>query len=266
MSIYGQALGNKGYLCSPASNLMYMFDPTDDSFEQLNTSAPFDLNRGMGETVCRDTFYLVAGYGYGYTSISKDIYKYDESINDWKVAFDLNFSRLMPVAFSLSNKLFFGLNRDNYSNKLMYEYNPLNNTVTQVAKFPGTIQGFAGWFSLNNKGYVLLGDNTFWEFDPALNQWTQKNNFTGPSRTRAASFVLEGSGYIGAGESGYSERLGDIWKYDLASDTWTKVTTMPGERFSPVALVINNKLYIGYGVNSYGQLYDFYEYDPDYTW
>ena len=56
----------------------------------------------------------------------------------------------------------------------------------------GLARGSASAFTINQKGYVCLGQgetNGFfkdlWEFDPVTNVWTQKADFAGSARTHS---------------------------------------------------------------------------------
>jgi N-acetylneuraminic acid mutarotase len=71
---------------------------------------------------------------------------------------------------------------------------------------------------------------------------------------------------MGTGKTSNNIPLDDFWKYDSLSDSWTLVSHMPNPRHSAVALTINNKAYVGFGIqgNLEPDLYDFYEFDPDY--
>jgi N-acetylneuraminic acid mutarotase len=216
----------------------------------------------MGVAAIKDTFYLILGFDYN--GFYKDVYAFDENLNNWRIAKPLSYSRSQDIAFSLNNKVYFGL--DYRWNNVLWELDPSNNySMTRVTDFPGAITGFAAWFSLDNKGYVLLKDNTFWQYDPILDIWNQKNSFPGQSRELSISFVVNGHAYIGTGAStNNGTTLNDIWEYNPDTNSWTLSTYMPGSRYSAVALTINNKAYIGYGVNG-AQLSDFYEFDPNFT-
>lgn len=257
MTIYGESLGNFGYLCSPASNVMYRFDPLESLWTKLNVSTPFYLKVKMGEIVCKDTLYLISGFEY--SGISSTMYAFHEVSNNWKTI-NVPFNRRTGIAFSLNNRIYFGLNYwTPYLNDL-WECNPENGYLwTRKSDLPTKISyKYTSYFSLNDKGYVLLSNNNLWQYDPISDQWTIKSDFPGPARERGVSFVIGEFAYFGTGISGVIN-YNDIWKYNPVSDSWTLCSTIPNSRNSAVAFTLNNKAYIGYGGSS-----DFYEFDPNY--
>jgi N-acetylneuraminic acid mutarotase len=148
----------------------------------------------------------------------------------------------------------------------MWECDPANNYLwTRKTDMPVLVSlPYTTYFSLDNKGYVLYTDNTFWQFDPVLNSWTKKSDFPGPARSLAVSFVLGNYAYMGTGASG-TVSYDDIWRYDSSNDTWTLISHIPEARNSSVAFTLNNKAYIGYGWRSGYKIFtDFYEFDPNY--
>ncbi len=264
MTIYGESIGGHGYLCSPASNLMYKFDPSDNSWTQIYSSAPFPFlgTEKMAEAVVKDTFYLIAGQDY-ITGAFKHTYAFDEKLNDWK---DINNTSTVRegIAFSLNDKVYFGFDYRYDHYKDLHVFNPaINYTWKLLIDLPYSITApYTTYFSLKNKGYVLFSNNDLFEYDPVLNKWTKKNKFPGQARRLAISFCLGDNAYMGTGLAG-STLLNDLWKYDPFTDTWTSAALIPGPRHSAVALTLNNKAYVGYGVAGTTQLTDFYEFDPD---
>jgi N-acetylneuraminic acid mutarotase len=259
MTIYGEAPGNFGYLCSPASNVMYRFDPSNKSWTNLNTSTPFYMKVKMGEVVCKGIFYLISGFEY--SGISSTMYAFNEISNDWETI-NIPFNRRTGVAFSLNNRIYFGLSYRpwNYLAIDLWECDPENNySWTRKSDIPDDFNStYSTYFSLNNKGYVLFSNNHFWQYDPSSDVWIRKSDFPGPKRELGISFVIDEFAYFGTGIS-ESTNYNDIWKYDQVSDSWTLNSYMPTARNSAVAFTLNHKAYIGYGVTS-----DFYEFDPNY--
>ena len=273
MSIYGEGVGNYGYLCSPASNVMYKFDPSGASWAKINTLNEFYLKAKMGEVVCRDTFYLISGQDYTGYNNSLYMYKFNETQNGWETIKNTPFNDRTGVAFSLNNKIYFGLNYSPYSYFHfvfdIWECDPVNGYLwTRKSDFPSataSYPSYSSYFSLADKGYVVFSNNQVWQYDPIGDTWTQKSNFPGPKRGLAISFVIGEYAYFGTGN--YNDTYyNDIWRYNSANDSWSLVSYMPVARRSAVALTINNKAYIGYGIASDNgtQYVDFYEFDPNY--
>jgi hypothetical protein len=259
MTIYGEGMNNYGYLCSPGSNLMYEFEPLGKTFTKLTTTSPFNGKLKMGEVVCRDTFYLIGGANGSY------INGFNKITNNWR---SIPLPSSMPIrsgfAFALSNKIYYGYSYNN-TNRQVWQCDPSNHYVwTRKTDVPATnAYAYSTYFSIADKGYVIFADNTVLSYDPVLDSWTRKANFPGPPRVLAISFVIGDVAYYGTGSlSGIS--YNDIWKYNSLTDSWTFVINMPGLRNSSVAFSLNGKGYVGYGLNMYSTLYDFYEFDPSY--
>jgi N-acetylneuraminic acid mutarotase len=247
---------------------VYKFNPLDNTWGQFNT---FPIMGGtdvrlMGEVVCKDTFYLISGYSESYY-----IAAFDEENSRWNqyLFHHGDPSNTPGVAFSLNDKIYFGLNYY-YSSNWFWECEPINNYKwTRKGDFPGTPPGhFSTYFSLENKGYVVFANNEVWQFNPDSLIWIRKADFPGKARESAISFVLNGFAYMGTGRDEETSSLNDIWKYDHVSDIWTLVSNMPVGRYSAVAFSVNNKAYIGFGmvIQDYypTDLFDFYEFDPNY--
>lgn len=267
MPVTGEGLANYGYICSLADDgVTYRFDPVSYSWTKLSTSANVDYSNhfyNVLELVCQDTFYLIYGLDPVLTGI--------DHINEfWKYKPESLQYNSNSVAFSLKNKIYFGFNSNN-TNGNFFEINPSDNyLMTRSSDFP--VYSYASittCFSIDENGYVLFTNNDFWKFDSETLLWIQLTSFPGPERYISVSFVLDGYGYIGTGKYG-STTYSDVWKYDPLTDSWIFVTNMPNPRSRALALTINGKAYIGYGTYEYPQynyidLYDFYEFDPNYS-
>lgn len=129
-------------------------------------------------------------------------------------------------------------------------------------------------FAIGSKGYVGGGEfddaywgeqvlQDFWEYDPSTNEWYQKANIPIPV-TDAATFVIGTQAYVCTGEN-VGGMLSTVYRYDQASDTWTRVADFPGgARYGAVGFSIGNEGYVGTGfVNQAGGFRgDFWRYDP----
>lgn len=141
----------------------------------------------------------------------------------------------------------------------------------QMPDFPGTGKLAPASFSINNKGYMGMGqDNTgtkvssWYEYDPAGNTWTAKASFPGAAKAVAVNFVINGKGYVTTGETNSGlNSSSQTWEYDPATNTWTQKANFPGGgRLSAAGFTINGKGYVGTGFVSGSVTNDFYEYDP----
>jgi len=149
------------------------------------------------------------------------------------------------------------------------------NLWTPKADFAGGARQFSYAFSIGEKGYCGLGNNTtystyyndFWEWDPGTDVWTQRASFPGAARGNLAGFAIGTKGYVGTGAyaTGITNYVSfnDFYEYDPSSNTWTARANFPGApRYDAVGFSIGNKGYIGLGYDAYLNYSDFYEYDP----
>ena len=69
-----------------------------------------------------------------------------------------------------------------------WEYDPVKNSWTQKADFPGVARSQAVGFGTDTKGYIGTGWEgkyrlkDFYEYNPASNIWTRKADFGGSAR------------------------------------------------------------------------------------
>jgi len=259
MRIMGISVKGKGYLCSPASEKMFQYNPTNDEWSQIITNYPFNMVDGITMVVCHDTLSYLCGYDYT-GSVRDGLYTFKDDSKLWtKVSSFPNYRSGEGMAFVLKNMIYYGARDFN-------KCDPGNSySWTKVANLPYSInRNCATYFSMNEKGYILYNNNELWMYDPDTDLWTKKGNFPGPSRTAACSFIIGDKAFVGMG-SGTNDELSDIWRYDFLADSWTKVADIPGKRSAAAGFTINGKAYIGYGTeytHGYSQLVDFYEFDP----
>ncbi len=98
----------------------------------------------------------------------------------------------------------------------------------------GLARGSASSFSLNNKGYVCLGQgdnspflNDLWEYNPNTKVWTQKASFIGEARRSAVAFVIDTLAYVGTGiaNSGLKK---DMFSYNANTNSWSSISDFGG--------------------------------------
>lgn len=90
-----------------------------------------------------------------------------------------------------------------------------------------------------------------------------KKSFPGEARENSVAVVLNGVIYTGLGKSkATNQSLKDWWKYNPATDLWTRVADCPQRALGVYVFSINNKAYIGMGVFDDYPSNAFYAYDP----
>lgn len=102
-------------------------------------------------------------------------------------------------------------------------------TWTQKADFPREVPSIAGSFSIDNKCYIVVEQDSdgnslsdFWEWNQETNSWIRKADFPANSIDGAVGFSIGTKGYIGTGN--YSNLL---WEYDPLTDVWTQKASLP---------------------------------------
>lgn len=165
-----------------------------------------------------------------------------------------------------------GLDQSGFRRK-MYSYTFIQNDWDDEPSIGGDTgaglnRGSASAFTINNKGYICLGQgqtNPFfkdlWEFDENTNAWTQKADFAGSERRQAVAFVIDSIAYVGTGydASGYRK---DMYKYSAATNTWTQISDFGGTaRKEAVGFSMGDQGYIGTGDDGVLRN-DFWQYQP----
>jgi N-acetylneuraminic acid mutarotase len=147
-------------------------------------------------------------------------------------------------------------------------YDPATDTWTQKGNMP--VSRAAGFSSVVDGKIYLMGGYSrsprVDEYDPSTNSWTAKSEMPTPRRSLSTS-ALDGMIYaIGGYVPGVSGHPGvaTVEVYDPATDTWTTAPDMPTRRFGLRTSVVNGKIYVIGGMDSWpGSAYrPVEEYDP----
>jgi N-acetylneuraminic acid mutarotase len=237
-----------------------------------------DLTNKPDLTSPKDSIFL-------YSDNYKFSLKVDDNGNLITTKLNSRFTKVAPipsktrdnsVSFVINGKGYVGMGRDSsgYFLNDLWEYNPVSNSWTSKAKFPGgNYNGclLGTGFVVDGKAYVCFGinnasvySNELWEYDPTSNVWTKKANFPGNGRYNAASFVIGDTAFVGTGSEGSSSSYQtDLWMYVPASNTWTQKANFPGgKRMAVTSFSVGNYGYMGGGWNgSYTS--DFWKYDKN---
>jgi N-acetylneuraminic acid mutarotase len=188
-----------------------------------------------------------------------DVWEYNPITNTWrKVA---NFNTVSDFrygkAFVINDKAYILIGTN------FVEFDPLTYSFRKRAPFPVGVLG--GAFSLNNKGYVFLGDpdteqnKRVYEYDPITDIWTKKKDFPGQPRILPISFSLSGYGYCGGGyrRGNTFQYFKDFWEYDSTTDEWTQIENYPGVGSVWLqSMVIGGRVVIGSGYGTAPFRYD----------
>jgi hypothetical protein len=165
-------------------------------------------------------------------------------------------------------------------------YDAAADTWTDLSNTPAAFPGVARSYGYglasttncsNNKAYIgfgaaatgeRLGD--LWELDMDTLIWTRLADFPGPGRRHPAMNYVEGAVneiHVGLGD-GTGGNYNDWWAYDIASDTWRQLLSLPGvPRHHPFYFAIGHDSYAGLGHSSRGIERDWYRWETsNATW
>ncbi len=246
-----------GYDGTTEINDVKAYDPTTDSW-QTRSPLPVALRNASG--------FALNGKGYvacGYSAASghfNSLYVYDPFTNSWSTRASFPGSARYGMASFVVDGIAYvacgnsGAATGSYHADL-YAYDPVANTWTQRAAYPGMERMACSGFSIGSKGYVFGGrrdDQNFsselFEYDPATNTWAQRASLPATGRSYANTMSAGGHGYVIAGSDLANAGLTDAWAYHQATDTWSPLATYPGTGYwGGTAFTIGNRLFCGHG-------------------
>jgi hypothetical protein len=149
------------------------------------------------------------------------------------------------------------------------------NIWEQRDSVKGSARSVCAAFSLESQGYVVGGVDDFgfkrkmYSYNQTQHDWDEETPLGGPNgdgldRGSASAFSIGLKAYICLGQSQTNAYFGDLWEYDLATDTWSqKADFAGGPRRQAVAFAIGDFAYVGTGQDVTGFRNDFYRYDPE---
>jgi len=161
------------------------------------------------------------------------------------------------VSFSIGGRHFFA------EHQWLFEYIPNTNTLTRRSDVPFTTGGLYDYannstFTVASKAYVLHKSG-FHRYDPAIDTWSVMNAFPGKMDKGTLAFMAGNTGYMIANPVSGSGR--EVWRYDEAEDTWTRVADFPFvDILRGVSFTLNGKGYVGMGMGPFAN--SIWEYDP----
>ena len=182
----GFAIGDKGYIaCGYDGNAlkdMWQYNPASDSWTQKASVA------GAKRMAAISFVYDGIGYILGGTNngeIQRDMYAYDPVTDSWTKKREIydysdddfdddwgSIARHNGVAFVMGDYVYLTTGESSSITSTTWRWDPLNDTWLEKTAFEGTGRSGAVAFTLNDRGFVLLGrsgslmlDNMF-EFHP----------------------------------------------------------------------------------------------------
>jgi len=196
---------------------MIRYDPVNNLWKRMA------LMPGEGSSMDSPGFVI---NGKAYVPAGGHMYVYNPANNTWaEKSFppDLGYFG-GGVVFSINGKGYLGVGwvHDKGVNVSdFFEYDPVADSWTRKASFPGTLRNNATSFSLpNGRGYVGMGYSNvlgeylddIWEYDPQADKWMQTDVFPGAPRFGARAYVIGNDAFIlTGGHAGIYEQ--DVWRF-----------------------------------------------------
>jgi N-acetylneuraminic acid mutarotase len=257
-------VSEKGYLIDFETGKMYSFDPVAMSFTEIGTYSNLARQQGAARVVQNDTCYLI--------SRDAKALRFNISDNTWtQIASPGLPSTINGIAFSIKNKIYYGLTYAGGFQKNFYVYDSKTDSWSQKNLFNGTANTYTiTYFSFNDKGYVMFSDRSFYQYDPEADMWIRKTNFPGTTGIFGVSTmifndkIIVGTGKEANSQSGPAYDI--LYQYDPVYNSWNQIALFPGGKvLNTSSFVINNLGYMGLGLDDHSVVHkDFYEFDPYY--
>ena len=163
--------------------------------------------------------YLGLGHvnGTGVDISYKDWWEYDPASDTWSQRANFPVYNHGATSFVVNDQPCVG--GGSALNGEFFKFDPVQNTWNPIAPCPFFNPGDTQGFSVNNKGYVFLGQQMA-EYDPSSNSWSLKAQAPMLFGSWTCSFTIEGSGYVKAGNK--------LYEYKPEHNTWTQRENFPG--------------------------------------
>ncbi len=226
--------GNFSLLGGERFNDLWVFDPVDESFEELP------------ECPCKGRTHpaMIALNGFVYVGMGggdlDDWWAYDVENRTWAQKASLPAEgRHHPYQFKIGDYIYVGSGHF-YD---WYRYDPSSDTWTQIADLTDIERVAGTQFNYNGKGYVLSGlgnpndvdrnrhdrfeTGEFWEYDPFQDNWKQLPPHPGRSRWAPASFIIDGHIHL---VSGTTDDDNDLTHFRFPIDQMTTSITDKGSK------------------------------------
>ncbi|HEY5746989.1 MAG TPA: hypothetical protein VIU12_12980 [Chryseolinea sp.] len=246
-------INGKGYIgmgvtdADPFPNDFWEYDPSKDSWTQKK-----DFPYG-GPAVAAVTINN-KGYMMIYSSA---VFEYDAQADSWEYKSSLSTDvRPNIAAFAVGGKGYFGtgssLDAENHNviKNDLWMFDPVNNSWTPRADFPGAARIATIAMNIGEKGYMGVGFSgqgappyltDFYEYDPARDTWTQKKDFPNAQAAPAYLFSNSTTGYVGAAVNSGAA----LFKYDPGADEWTTDTVFPSPNYMyPATFTIGSRIFM----------------------
>jgi hypothetical protein len=212
-------------------------------------------------TVFNNVFFTIGNKGYmgraPFPAGPTPFYEYNMTTNNWTRKADFPGEQEWGAAFFVINGKGYvvgGMKHDgSYTNKT-WEYNPATNSWRERKNLT-LVRAYARGFAVGDKGYIVHGKfpddlgyySILTEYNPTTNTWANRASYPGAARSSSIAFVIDGVPYVGGGTANL-EHFTDFHKYNVSSNTWTRVDDIPFRYNYGNSFVIGSKGYVEYYV------------------
>ncbi|MFN2316276.1 MAG: Kelch repeat-containing protein [Gemmatimonadales bacterium] len=238
------------------------YDPATDRWRRLG-DMPVAVTHA--NAVLRDgEVWIVGGFVGAHPGPATDqVWRYDPAADSWRAGPSLPAPRGsggLGLAADGSLHFFGGWLPDRYTDSPdHWRLAPGDSAWVAAAPFPSP-RGHFGTASHDGFIYAIGGCHTHdpypvdvalvHRYDPATDQWTQLASLPMPlSHIEPSTFVHEGRIHVAGGRSQPTGRpsVEEVMAYDIATDTWNFVATMPRGLLAPVAMPLGDELFLTAG-------------------
>lgn len=199
--------------------------------------------------IVRNTIYLIGGFNTTTNVPSSDVLTYDIGSKSWGAAAPLPAPRGGHSAAVLDGRIHVvggGNSRSTIADHS--EYDPVANRWRELAPLPRS-EGSPALVAFSGKLYAIGGRSgrsdfgDVYVYDPAADRWN-----AGPAiepRGTAGAVEYCGSIHLFGGESqATNSSLADVFRFDAAQGTWSKLAPMPSARNFARAVAFKGAVFV----------------------
>jgi N-acetylneuraminic acid mutarotase len=264
---YGDTSGGRSAWVPSAT--IDKFDPKTNTWSRVG-SMPLPTTHAAVSVVGTDVWFA-GGYTLRAGTLDRqdiattNVWIYHTTTNTWTKGPALPARRASGGLGLVNNKLYFisGEPPDHTSvttNTWVLDLANQSAGWKSVAPIPQGRTHF-GTAVVNNKIYVIGGQKgidgnssmftTSYSYDPATNVWKRLADFS-PERSHLSpnTIVVAGKIYTFGGEQYFNKELSEVLEYNPATNTFRKLTSMPGARGAGAAGYVGGKFVFTGGKNN----------------
>ena len=206
----------------------WRYDTATNTWTQ-KASLPSYSRDAAGSFVLNGKIYVFGGVDSAYQYLS-DCWVYDTGADTWTSLSLLPDWIAFPSCFTINGKGYmtcYMSANSNTESAITYVFDPVGDTWTTKANFPGVARQAGSAFVINNIGYVGMGQSQysvvykdFYSYNPVTDIWTSVGNYGGSSKAWTSAFAIGNNGYVGSGSyfsGNFIVTTDDWWKFTPGS-------------------------------------------------